>query len=194
MQNINELALSSSAAAASTQRASASAALRASEGIQVVDLSGQPARAQIVRQGYDVPAVAIDQRRVDQIVGGLTQVPAVDLPRVLSQSVAAGTKVPVGTAVDLVLASRHRIPFNVFGNAHVDLANRNLDAIDPLLNDAAARNTLLTYSSANQVPAADRTRLITALQNVGVGVDDNDPNRTFGRAFDSARGALAFQG
>ena len=59
MQNINELARSSSAAAASTQRASASAALRAGEGIQVVDLSGQPARAQIVRQGYDVPAVAI---------------------------------------------------------------------------------------------------------------------------------------
>src|SRR5262249_1179222 len=112
-------------AAVAAQRASTAA----TQNIQVVDLSGEPARAQIVRQGFGVPAVAVDPRRVDQVIGGLTQVPAIDLPRVLSQSVAPGTRVPVGTAVDMVLASRRRIPFNVFNNAHVDLANRNLDAI-----------------------------------------------------------------
>jgi hypothetical protein len=165
-----------------------------SSGIQFVDLSGEPAKAQIVRQGYDVPAVAIDPRRVDQVVGQLTQVLPINLPRVLGQSIPAGTKVPVGTVVDIVLAARNKIPFSVFANAHADLTNRTLDAIDSVFSDSTAKQTLLTYSSADQVPADARDHLVTLFQAVDVGIDPNDPNKSFDRAFDSARGALAFQG
>ena len=181
----SEIALSGSLAA--SQRV-------ATAGVQFVDLSGQPAKAQIVRQGYEVPAVAVNPQRVDQIIGTLTQVPQINLPRVLGQSIPAGTKVPVGTVVDLVLAARNRIPFSIFANAHTDLANRTLDVLDPVLADQAAKQTLLTYASADQVPAADQTHLATLFQAANVGIDANDPNKTFAKAFESARGALAYQG
>ena len=180
-----EVALNASLAA--TQRV-------ATAGVQFVDLSGEPAKAQIVRQGYEVPAVAVDPRRVDQIIGTLTQVPPINLPRVLGQSIPAGTKVPVGTVVDLVLAARNKIPFSIFANAHADLASRTLDVLDPVLADQAAKQTLLTYSSADQVPAADQQHLVTLFQAANVGIVATDPNRTFANAFESARGALAYQG
>src|SRR5262249_54516983 len=113
----------------------------AAASVEFIDLSEQATKAQIVRQGFDVPAVLLDQRRVDQVVGDLTQIPQQELPRVVSQSITSGTRVPAGTVVDLVLAPRNRIPFSVFDNVHLDLATRNLDSIDPLIADPAARRT-----------------------------------------------------
>ena len=43
-------------------------------------------------------------------------------------------------------------------------------------------------------PAAEKTHLIAALGGVNVGVDEANPGKTFEKAFDAARGALAYQG
>lgn len=162
--------------------------------VALVDLSEQPAKAKVVRQGYDVPLVRFDARRVDQFVGELIAVPPRELPRVVSQTIPPGTKVSAGTVVDLVLAPRTKIPFSVLEGVHADLSTRTLDAVDPLFDNAAAKKTLLTYERAEDVPAAERAALITALQGVDVTVNDADQNRSFGKAFEAARGAMAFQG
>lgn len=162
--------------------------------VEFVDLSEQPAKAKIVRQGYDVPAVKLDLKKVDQFVGDLTQIPTNQLPRVVSQAIPPGTKVTAGTVVDLVLAPRTKIPFNVFDGVHLDLATKTLDSIDPLFANAAAKKTLQTYQLAADVPAAEKTALTTAMASVGITVDEANPNKTFAKAFDSARGGLAFQG
>jgi len=65
--------------------------------VEFVDLSEQPAKAKIVRQGYDVPAVKLDLKKVDQFVGDLAQIPTSQLPRVVSQAIPPGTKVTAGT-------------------------------------------------------------------------------------------------
>jgi hypothetical protein len=161
---------------------------------QFVDLSEQAAKAKIVRQGYDVPAVKFDAKKVDQFIGDLTQVPTQQLPRVVSQAVPPGTKVAAGTVIDLVLAPLTKIPFSVFEGVHLDLATKNLDAIAPLVADTAAKKTLLTYEAADQVPAAEKTHLQAAFLTVGITVDEGNPNKTFAKAFDSARGGLAFHG
>jgi hypothetical protein len=113
---------------------------------------------------------------------------------VVSQAIPPGTKVTAGTVVDLVLAPRTKIPFNVFDGVHLDLATKTLDAIDPLFANAAAKKTLQTYQLAEDVPAAEKTALTTAMASVGITVDETNPNKTFAKAFDSARGGLAFQG
>jgi hypothetical protein len=162
--------------------------------VEFVDLSEQPAKAKIVRQGYDVPAVKLDLKKVDQFVGDLTQIPVNQLPRVVSQAIPPGTKVTAGTVVDLVLAPRTKIPFSVFDGLHLDLATKTLDAIDPLFANAAAKKTLQTYAVAEEVPESEKTALKTAFLAVGITVDEANPNKTFAKAFDSARGGLAFQG
>jgi len=167
---------------------------RLAAGVEFVDLSEQPAKAKIVREGYDVPAVKLDLKKVDQFVGDLTQIPTKELPRVVSQAIPPGTKVTAGTVVDVVLAPRTKIPFSVFDAVHLDLATKTLDAIDPLFANAAAKKTLLTYSAASEVPEPEKAQLKTALQAVGVTVDETNPNKTFAKAFDSARGSMAFQG
>jgi hypothetical protein len=169
-------------------------AAQTAQNVEFVDLSQTSAKAKIVRQGFDVPDVKLDPKKVDQFVGDLTQVPPKDLPRVISQAVPAGTKVAAGTVVDLVLAPRSKIPFNVFDGVHMDLAAKNLDAIDGLFADPAAKKTLLTYAAPEDVPEAEKAQLKTALQAVGVTVDETNPNRTFAKAFNSARGGIAFQG
>jgi hypothetical protein len=166
----------------------------AAQAVEFVDLSAKPAKAKIVRQGFDVPAVQLDTKKVDQFVGDLTQILPKDLPRVVSQAVPAGTKVVAGTVVDLVLAPRTKIPFDVFTGVHMDLAAKTLDFIDPLFQNAAAKKTLQTYDAADAVPQVEKDALKTALQAVGITVDETNPNKTFQKAFDSARGGMAFQG
>src|SRR5262245_4027463 len=170
------------------------AAQTAAQNVEFVDLSQSAAKAKIVRQGFDVPDVKLDPKKVDQFVGDLTQILPKDLPRVISQAVAAGTKVPAGTVVDLVLAPRSKIQFSVFDGLHMDLVAKNLDAIDGLFADPAAKKTLLTYTAPEDVPEADKTQLKNAFQSVGITVDETNPNRTFAKAFNSARGGIAFQG
>ena len=163
-------------------------------GVEFVDLSDQPARAKIVRQGYDVPAVKLDAKRVDQFVGDLVLIPPKEVPRVVSQSIAAGTKVTAGTVVDLVLAPRTKIPFSIFDGVHVDLAAKTLDVLDPLVSDPAAKKALLSYGTADEVPAAEKEHLKTAFAGVGIGIDETNPAKSFAKAFETVRGGMAFQG
>jgi hypothetical protein len=163
-------------------------------GVEFVDLSGEPTKAKIVRQGFDVPAVRINDKLLEQFVGDLTQIPTKELPRVVSQAIAAGTKVAAGTVVDLVLAPRTKIPFEVLERPHKDLKGKMFDAIDALYADNVAKKTLLSYAAADQVPQAEKAALTQAFQKVGINVDDADANASFDRAFESAQSGLAFQG
>jgi hypothetical protein len=165
-----------------------------SANLEFIDLSPAPAKAKIVRQGFDVPAVTVDQKKIDQFLGSLILVPTTDLPRVVSQSVPSGTKVTKGTVVDLVLAPRTKIPFSIFDGAHLSLQAKTLDALDPLFSDAAAKKTLLTYSTAAEIQAAEKTHLITALTGAGVQVDDANAGTSLEAALNTARGALAYFG
>lgn len=173
-----------------TARAATTA--RASEGPKFIDVSDTPVKNNIVRGGFQVPAPRLDPTKTAQLVGDLIVIAPTDLPRVISQSVAAGTKVSAGTVIDLDLAPKSAITFDAFELVHLDLKGKSVDTISPLVADGATRKLLLTYENAQDVPAADKTALRQAMGRVGIQVDDTDPERTFERAFESTRGALAF--
>jgi len=162
--------------------------------IEFVDLSPQPAKAKIVRQGFDVPQPKIDAKKAEQLIGVLGQVSAQDLPRVVVQGIPAGTKVAAGTVVDLTLAPRSKIPFNIFENVHQDVIGKNLDQIDAVVTDAASRKTLLSYESGADVPQVEKDALTLKLAAAGIHVDPSNPQNDFSAAFDTARIALTFQG
>lgn len=176
------------------QMIGASAQLSSSIGREmVVDLSPEPAKAKVVREGYQVPAVALNEQKASFFLDNLKQVSPKQEPRVVSQTVPPGTKVLPGTAVDLVLAPTSSIPFDIFDNPHKSLAGKTLNVLDPVLDDAVVRQTLLKYSAPGDVAPGDKALLSTAFASAGVTVDDTNADTGFGAAFNSARGALAFR-
>ncbi len=158
-----------------------------------VDVSPKPARAKVVREGYQVPPARVDANKIGVFIGDLVPTPPSQAPRVIGQSIAPGTRVTPGTVVDLMLAPKSSIPFDIFEELHADLAGKPITQIDPVFNNAAARKTLLTYEAAAEVPAAERSGLSMLLAQSGVQINEADGNRTFEKAFNSARNALAFR-
>ena len=167
--------------------------LNLSDQVQFVDLSEKPAKAKVVREGYQVPAPALDPQKADFLVNNLITTLPTQMPRVISQSIAPGTKVAAGTVVDLILAPREIIPFNVFTNVHADLAVQPITFVDPVVADPKIRQILLASDSADQVSTADKATLTTAFTAAKINVNEADPNRTFASAFNAVRGALAFR-
>lgn len=160
----------------------------------LIDLSPQPAQARVVREGFAVPAVALDTNRANFFIDNLRPIDVRQEPRVVSQSVPAGTKVLPGTAIDLVLARTFDIPISIFKDPHRDLKTLNLNALtEGLLQDNVSRQTLLTHAVAADVPAADRARLVTQFQAQGVTIDEANTDTGFAAAFNTARSALAFR-
>jgi hypothetical protein len=159
-----------------------------------VDVSDKPATAKVVREGYQVPAARFDTAKAEFFIDDLIKIPPSGQPRVVSQSIKPGVSVTPGTVVDLVLAPRGIIPFEIFENIHADLRAANLSRMDPALENATTRETLLKYEKAADVPAADRALLTTALsQGADIGIIEDDPTRNFETAFNAARSALAFR-
>lgn len=164
------------------------------EKVVVVDLSPEPAKAKVVREGYQVPRAKLDVQKTGFLLEELVIVPPQQTPRILAQSIAPGSKVAQGTSVDVVLANTDVIPFDIFEEVHEDLKGRQLsELLDTALQSAQVRKTLLQYEKAEDVPLGEKQALILALESANVGVDDQDDTRSFARAFESARSALAFK-
>lgn len=159
-----------------------------------IDVSAKTASSDIVREGYRVPAAKVDQARADFFVGELVQVTKQDEPRIVSQSVAAGTAVPSGTVVNLVLTPRSNVPLSIFDDVHVGLQQRTVDdLLNGALVDATVRENVLKYETAAEVPQDVRGRLVTVFQNNDIAIDDAQANTSFEAAFNGARAAMAFR-
>ena len=161
---------------------------------RTVEVAPQPATAKVVRDGFQVPAVTLNPRATVIFLGELEVVQARQTPRVVSQSIAPGTRVTAGTVVDLILAPVNDIPFGIFQGVHRDLATRKIGPLlDGILAQPVTRQAVLKYQSADDVPAADRTLLTAAFRQADIGVDEASAETNFAAAFNGARAALAFK-
>jgi hypothetical protein len=158
-----------------------------------VDLTQEVKSAQIVRRGYQVPAAKVDVTQAAKIIGDLQIVDPKILPRVISQTIAPGTKVTAGTAIDLVLAPKSSIPIDIFQDIHIAFKGKALTFADPIAVDADARKILLTYERPEDVPAVEKAALTTVLSRNGVAIDETKTNTSFNAAFNTMRSVMAFQ-
>lgn len=164
-----------------------------SDKLVFVDLSDKVAKSTIFRGGFQVPTVEFDTSKLDFHLGDLIVEPPRGSPRVFLQSLSPGTKVPRGTAVDLVFARSIDLPFDVIKDVHVALKDRPLDAAAALLDDPTVREPLLKYDRPDDVPLAERNGLIAKFNAAQIPIDEADPGRTFAKAFGSLKGAAAFR-
>jgi hypothetical protein len=160
----------------------------------VVDLTPTPAKAKVVREGYQVPLVALNPQVSNFFLDNLTPISPRQEPRVVAQTIPAGTKVLPGTAIDLVLATTTTIPFDIFDTVHASLKGQTLNVLDPLLDNATVRQTLLKYNSAADVAPEDKVALVAAFnQSEVLSINETNSTTNFQAAFNSARSALAFR-
>ncbi|MCX6627065.1 MAG: PASTA domain-containing protein [Candidatus Solibacter sp.] len=158
-----------------------------------VDLTQEVKSAQIMRRGYQGPAAKVDVAQAAKIIGDLQIVDPKTQPRVISQTIAPGTKVTAGTAIDLVLAPKSSIPLDIFQDIHSAFKGKALTFTDPIAADADARKILLTYERPEDVPAVEKAALTGVLARNGVSINESQTNTGFNAAFNTMRSVMAFQ-
>ena len=160
---------------------------------QFIDISEKPTKAKVVREGFQVPPVVLDDKKATFVLENLPTVQPKAAPRVVSQSIPPGTKVTPGTVVDLILAPKDVIPFDIFEAVHADLKLKNLNHVDDVVENVAVREVLLKRESASEVTTEEKQLLVTEFQKKGITVNEADSNRTFDKAFSNVRSAVAFR-
>ena len=164
--------------------------------IKVIDVTEKPATANVVRDGRQVPAVTIDATRLkDWIDVGVIR-PIEDTRRVVTQTIAAGTRVARGTAVDLMMAEPGIIPIDVLDRPHLGLRDRGFtmaQVTGDFLADPTTRVAVLNAETVDQLSGADQQRIRTAFLQRDVSVVDDDPGRNLDAAFRTLKSAAAFR-
>jgi hypothetical protein len=163
-------------------------------GLKVIDVSDKPLKSNVVRQGKQVPAVALDQKIVDTFVTPDVIVTPTLAPRVVSQSIAPGIKVAKGASVDIVLAPRHTIPIDVIVGIHEGFRGRSVGVVvDNILTQPEVVGAVLDFETAADVPAPQRAAIEAALAANDIGIVPDDSKRNFDAAFRTLKGAAAFK-
>jgi len=165
--------------------------VKALSGLGAIEVAGVQLQKAIVRNGTEVVGPTVNDSKVDAYVDKLVPVTRFNVPRVLSQSVPAGTSVVKGTSVDLVLVPPADVNLGLFDDSHLDLQTRTIADLAPILDDSQVSLILNKYSDAASVSQADKEILTGKLASAQVNVNDS-AGRTFNQAFNSLKGAQAF--
>jgi hypothetical protein len=154
-----------------------------------VELGEGAKKALISRDGVRVPLLKPLPDRLTAVFAGTDVVSQ----KVVSQSIAPGTIVPKGTAVDLVLTAPGRIPLDVFDGVHAQLRPRLLqDVFTTFVRDEPeVRNVLARNESAATLSERDRSILLDVAQRKNVSITEQ-PDAGLGGLFTALQVANTF--
>jgi hypothetical protein len=157
----------------------------------VVDIGSPATKATIVRGGKEVETPVANPERSAALLENFVPLARNTEPRSVRQTIAAGTLVTLGTAVDVEFLAPDHVTLGIFEGVHTDLRAQNVMALVPLLQDTEV-TTLIGKPSAD-LTDADKQNLRTKLQTVNVAVDDTVPERSLGAAIVGLKTAQAFR-
>jgi hypothetical protein len=112
-------------------------------------------------------------------------------PRGVRQSIAEGTIVARGTAIDIDFLVPSQVKLGIFDGVHADLQNLTVNAVTSLLQDPEV--TPLLAKSTSDLTAAERQNLTAKLATINVGVDDTVPSRSLAAAVVGLKTAQVFR-
>jgi hypothetical protein len=134
-----------------------------------VDVGSRKIESQIERDGVPIGVLPINKEILEEaiLVRPILQV------KVVSQSVPAGTPVPVGTTVDLVMAAPGRLPVGVVSGVHDAFKEFTIaDAHAALVADNPLVNRIVTHATEGQLSAEDANAVKEIFSNANVEVTD----------------------
>lgn len=158
---------------------------------RVVDVSDKPVAAVILRDGVQVKAPGVRKDSVEDLIAGLDLVGRKATPRVVSQSLPAGTYVARGTPIDLVMVRPADVSVGVLEDTHEGLKDRSVEDLffmldNPLIKKAVDRG------DASKLSDDEKRAIKSGFEEMGVDIDDQDAGKNLDRAFKSLEGARVF--
>lgn len=162
---------------------------RVAEQTVAIDVGASTTKAAISRAGFSIAEIPVSA----ELIGSFLDTRPVIATKVVTQSIAPGTAVAVGTAIDLIITSTADLPVNVVPGIHRSLTNLTMAQVnEQFATDPRVRDILRARSSAADLTGDDVAVLTTVLQNNNVPVS-NDPNQTVASAFTAIQAAFTFQ-
>ena len=163
---------------------------RASEQTIAIDVGASTTKAEISRGGFAIAEIPVS---LEGITTFLDARPVV-ATKVVTQNIAPGTAVAIGTAIDLVITSTSDLPVAVVPGIHQAFENLTMAQLhDQFAADTRVRDILRTKSTPDELTGDDIASLTTVLQDnnvqIGTGVGE-----TVGSAFTALQAAFTFQG
>jgi len=134
-----------------------------------VDVGSRKISSQIERDGVPIGTLPINKTVLDEAI--LTR-PILQV-KVVSQSVAPGTPVPVGTTVDLVMANPFTLPVGVIDGVHEQFRETPIrEAFDRLVGTNPLVNRIVTHSVGGQLSNEDGAAVRQIFGDAGVDITD----------------------
>lgn len=161
------------------------------EGIVFVDVGARKIDANVTRDGVAIGAIPIDKGRFDDFFGGRPQV----THKIVSQSVAPGIPVAIGTKIDLELAEPRRVPVGVVGGVLADLREREIgDVFDTFVREnVEVRRVLARVDRPELLTPEDAETISSAFAQEGVELGD-EPGHDVSAAFQTLKAGFIFGG
>lgn len=155
----------------------------------VVDL-GTTKKATIRRNGVKLPAVEVNTSVLEGILRGGIEVELT----VARQSIPAGTTVPKGATVDLMLARTKEFPIGVIVGAHRALAEVPIAHVSKKVLENNEVLTLISeHNSTKTMTVAERERLVKFMAGVNAPVDERE-GHDLEAGFKAVKGVFALAG
>lgn len=155
-----------------------------------VDVGSTNILSNISRNGVPVGPLEIDRTILDNII--------VDKPvllvKVVSQSVAPGTPVPVGTTINVTLARPGDLPLGVITGVHEALKDRNIAQVfEDLTTGRPEVNGIVTRAIADQTTPADTVAVKAIFTEANVEITD-EPGHDITAAIETLKAIKTFGG
>jgi hypothetical protein len=157
-----------------------------------IDVGDKTVRSTVLRDGLEVKAPVLDRDRVTEFIDKLPPVHRFSIPRVLSQSIAAGVKVARGTVVDITCVPGTVIKVGLLENSHAALRERTVASVANVIKDDLA-SVLAAHATSESLTAIDRAKLQTAFTQLDITIDDAQADRSFETAFQTLRDVQVFR-
>lgn len=157
-----------------------------------VDVGTTNILSNISRNGVPVGPLAIDP----ELLGNFIVDKPVLLVKVVSQSVAPGTPVPVGTTINVVMARPFDLPIKVITGVHEAFKDQDLSVaqvFDKIVPEHPEVNGIVTRAIAEQLTPADTVAVKAIFAGAGVEITE-EPGHDLNAAVETLKAIKTFGG
>ena len=165
--------------------------VRSNQDVIFIDVGAKQIESNVVRDGVPIAFHKIDPDVLKDVVIGEPIV----LYRIVSQSVAPGTPVPLGTAVNLVFAQPAKLPVGVVVGVHQDLKNVSIEsAFERLVKGRPQAQRLVLKASEGPLSSTDAQVLKDLFSQGNVPIDEAVPGKDINAAVETLKMLTTFGG
>lgn len=162
---------------------------RTAERTVPIDVGASTTKAEITRGGFALPELTVQPELIGSFLDDLVIVQT----KVVTQTIAPGTSVAVGTSIDVVLTQTADLPVAVIPGIHVAFEGNTMAQLHTrFAGSAVVRDILRTKTSPEDLTNDDRIALRGVLEAEQVTVG-SAPGETVDNAFTALQAAFTFQ-